>query len=342
LSTVSSGGGGEADPALGTEVEISDDGRYVAFTSSAPNLVTGDGNGASDVFVRDRDTDADGIFDEPAREATRRVSVAGGGAEGTGASSAPAMSADGRFVAIVSAAPNLVPGDTNGVADVFVRDLVANTTTRVSQDRFGDQLTSAVLAGGHAVDLSDNGRFVVFATGAALDPADTDTCADVYRADRDTDADGLLDESGTVAVSRMSTPVEPGSCGDSTHPASSVDGRIVAFISANQHLVTDDDDRADDRDVFVRDASRAISLVSAGDGGGQADGASRDSRAPTPRARPTSSAAIPTARSTSSSRRATERPRPASASRRRRAPTRRSPRGLASPISRSPTFPSSS
>ena len=91
---------------------ISADGRFVAFDSEATNLVPGDTNDASDVFVRDRQTGT-----------TRRVSVSSGGAQGNGASFDPAISADGRFVAFNSDATNLVPGDTNGAADVFVRTL---------------------------------------------------------------------------------------------------------------------------------------------------------------------------------------------------------------------------
>src|SRR5204862_6499305 len=90
---------------------LSADGRYVAFSSSATNLVPGDTNGQSDVFVHDRQT-----------RTTERVSVASAGIEGHGWSDRPAISANGRFVAFVSAAPDLVPGDTNGVRDVFGPD----------------------------------------------------------------------------------------------------------------------------------------------------------------------------------------------------------------------------
>ena len=89
---------------------ISADGRFVAFHSDASNLVAGDGNGTSDVFVRDRATGK-----------TRRVSVSSAGAEGNGASYNPSISADGRFVAFESSASNLVAGDGNGTSDIFVR-----------------------------------------------------------------------------------------------------------------------------------------------------------------------------------------------------------------------------
>jgi Tol biopolymer transport system component len=91
---------------------ISAGGRFVAFSSAASNLVPGDTNDFEDVFVHDRRTDT-----------TRRVSVSSGGAQGDNFSSDPAISPGGRFVAFLPRASNLVPGDTNNVADIFVRIL---------------------------------------------------------------------------------------------------------------------------------------------------------------------------------------------------------------------------
>src|SRR5438132_49617 len=100
---------------------LSADGRFVAFHSAGTNLVAGDTNATTDVFVHDRQT---GI--------TERVSVASDGTQGNKASSYPALSADGRFVAFDSDATNLVAGDTNGATDVFVHDRQTGTTERVS------------------------------------------------------------------------------------------------------------------------------------------------------------------------------------------------------------------
>jgi Tol biopolymer transport system component len=105
---------------------ISSAGRYVAFNSFATNLVAGDTNGVKDVFVRDRTAGA-----------TTRVSVdnTNPGAQANGASYAlgsTTISDDGRIVVFESDATNLVPGDTNGAGDVFVRDTVNNTTKRLS------------------------------------------------------------------------------------------------------------------------------------------------------------------------------------------------------------------
>src|SRR5207245_5314063 len=106
----------------------------VAFDSDASDLVAGDTNGVSDVFVHDRQTGT-----------TERVSVASGGAQGNGSSGLigfafpPALSADGRFIAFVSFATNLVAADTTAATDVFVHDRQTGTTERVSVASGGSQ-----------------------------------------------------------------------------------------------------------------------------------------------------------------------------------------------------------
>jgi Tol biopolymer transport system component len=118
---VSVGPGGQQANNESFEPAISADGRFVAFWSQASNLVAGDTNLDADVFVRDR-----------AAQVTRRVSVGPGGQQANGGSFDTVISADGRFVAFVSYASNLVAGDTNDTSDVFVRDRVAKVTRRVS------------------------------------------------------------------------------------------------------------------------------------------------------------------------------------------------------------------
>ncbi|MEN3356287.1 MAG: hypothetical protein V7637_269, partial [Mycobacteriales bacterium] len=110
---------------------VSADGRFVAFTSTATNLVSGDNNGEADVFVRDL-----------RRGHTRRVSVGLAGAESNGRGTGALISAGGRYVAFGAVATNLVAGDTNGVQDVFVRDLVVGRTTRVSVTPDGGQTST--------------------------------------------------------------------------------------------------------------------------------------------------------------------------------------------------------
>src|SRR5262249_3071422 len=108
LSADATGGPTDA-PAF--DARISADGRYVVFVSAATDLVPGDTNAQTDIFVRDRSTGA-----------TQRVSVSSAGAQANSGSTSPAISADGRYVVFTSFATNLVAGDTNGLTDVFLRD----------------------------------------------------------------------------------------------------------------------------------------------------------------------------------------------------------------------------
>jgi Tol biopolymer transport system component len=154
---------------------FSADGRYVAFVSEANNLVPGDTANA-DVFVRDRQTGQ-----------TTRVSVASDGAESNSsvgsvyASKPAAISADGRYIAFPSWASNLVPGDTNRLPDVFVRDRQTGTTERVSvaSDRTQTDSPSELPA------ISADGRYVAFASEArTLVPGDANSALDVFLRDR--------------------------------------------------------------------------------------------------------------------------------------------------------------
>jgi Tol biopolymer transport system component len=148
---------------------ISAGGRFVAFQSGATNLVA-DTNHRVDVFVRDR-----------VAQVTRRVSVGPGGQQANLGSFAPAISADGRFVAFESYATNLVAGAANSRLDVFVRDRVAQVTRRVSVGPGGQQATG----GSFAPAISTHGRFVAFRSYASnLVPGDTNGDQDVFVRDR--------------------------------------------------------------------------------------------------------------------------------------------------------------
>jgi Tol biopolymer transport system component len=144
VSVDSSGAQGNQVSSWGS---ISADGHYVAFVSSATNLVAGDTNATGDVFVRDR-----------LAGTTVRVSVDSGGTQGNGFSGSARISADGHFVTFSSVATNLVAGDTNNYFDAFVRDLQAGTTERVSVATGGAQANS----GGVYPVISADGRYVAF------------------------------------------------------------------------------------------------------------------------------------------------------------------------------------
>jgi len=208
--------------------KISADGRFVAFTSDSINLVPGIPYGFVDVFVRDRLTGT-----------TSRVSVASDGTQGTNGSSAPAISADGRFVAFNSFANNLVTGDTNGTFDIFVHDRLTGQTTRVS-------VASDTTEGNGSSQnpsISADGRFVSFESNASnLVGAGNDNNgrSDIFVHDR------LTGITTRVSVTSEGTP----SNGGSFNPSISADGRYVAFVSDAQNLGNDNDVYFD---VFVHD-----------------------------------------------------------------------------------------
>jgi len=218
--------------ALGASFEpsLSASGGLVAFKSNASNLVPLDTNGATDIFVRDRDAGT-----------IERVSVASGGAQAHGASEHPALSPDGRFVAFASAAPNLVPSDQNGLLDVFVHDRRLSVTVRVSLAADGSEAVGGD-SGSFGVSVSAHARRVAFGSAALnLVPGDDNGKADVFLRIRNPEATLLLSDSPDG---------QPGTKA-SRWPAITPDGRHVLFESDAKNLVPDDTNFI--ADVFVRD-----------------------------------------------------------------------------------------
>jgi PKD repeat protein len=219
--------GGAQGNAGSYQPSISAGGYSVAFDSDASTLVPGDINGCADVFVRDWQGGT-----------TERVSVDSDEQEVDGPSFLPSISANGQVVAFESTAATLVPGDSNGVQDVFVRDRTAGTTERVSVASDG---TEANGASGEA-SISANGQYVAFTSVATnLVEDDSNACADIFVHDRETGA------TIRVSVASDGTPAN----GDSYAPSISSDGQIVAFESYADTLVADDTN--DCADVFVHD-----------------------------------------------------------------------------------------
>ncbi len=208
---------------------ISADGRYVAFNSIATDLVTGDTNGKSDVFVHDRDTGQ-----------TTRVSVDSDGSQATGDDSTSAsISSDGRYVAFKSGATNLVDDDSNGDWDVFVHDRDTGQTTRVSVKSDGTQASGGP---SRNPSISPDGRYVAFDSIATnLVNGDSNGKMDVFVHDRQT--------GQTTRVSVDSAGMQ--ATDDSQTPSISSDGRCVAFSSRATDLVPDDTNGM--MDIFVYD-----------------------------------------------------------------------------------------
>jgi Tol biopolymer transport system component len=231
IERVTVGLGGTAPDGPSSQPDVSADGRFVVFTSAATNLVPNDTNGHRDVFLRDL-----------AAGYTARVSVSSAGAEGNGPSDTPSISANARVISFASHANNLVRGDTNEVADVFVRIPVSRLTERVSVSSRGSQQNRAVSAPFTQVsDLSRDGRVVVFESDATnLVRPDTNRHTDVFRHDRRT---------------RRTTLISVDSLGfqgnnDSFAPTITPSARYVSFQSFSTNLASGGGPR---EDIFLRD-----------------------------------------------------------------------------------------
>jgi Tol biopolymer transport system component len=205
---------------------VSDDGTRVAFTSFADNLVPRDKNEFGDAFVYDRKT-----------HKTTRASVSSDEKQGAQGGIATDLSSDGRYVVFYAAGHNLVPNDTNHSEDVFVRDLDAGTTERVSVASGGVQANSY---SHNEAQINPNGCLITFDSGASnLVPNDTNSRNDVFVRDR------CNDETTRVSVTTEGTQGNA----NSTLPHISADGSRVAFVTEASTLGGPDDNQADD--VFL-------------------------------------------------------------------------------------------
>jgi Tol biopolymer transport system component len=240
-----------------TQAAVSADGQFVAFASEATNLAGGiDGDFSTDVFRRD-------LVNNVTVLVSRATGVSG--AAGTGNSSRPAISADGRYVAFYSEADNLSTEDDDERIDVFVRDLVDGTTELVSR------ATGPTGAGGDGdsfdPSISADGLLVAFSSEASNLSDDDAFGSDVFVRDLTADT--------TTFVSRETGPTGAGGDDTSASPSISADGSLVAFSSYAENLSDEDVDELgnDDLDVFVRDlTAHTTEIVSRATGGAGAVG----------------------------------------------------------------------
>ena len=230
----------ESDPA--GRSQISGNGRHVLFTTVASNLVDGDTNGVSDVFAHDRAT-----------ASTVRISRSAAGMQANGPSYNGGISYDGRFIAFYSAASNLVDGDTNGVADIFLLDRTLGTLRRVSVGAGGVQANGS----SSFPAVSDDGQVVAFPSDATnLVAGDSNAASDVFV---------------HVVATGLTTRASVGDGGVQANARSlgvdlSADGRHVAFISLASNLVANDTNAVFDGFVHDRLAAttQRISVSSSG------------------------------------------------------------------------------
>lgn len=209
--------------------DISGDGRFVTFASSASDLVLGDSNGFSDVFVHDTTSG----------EITL-VSRRADGAPASGDSTRPAISADGRVVVYQTTAADLSSQDNDAMLDIYLRSIASERSTLISASLTGGSGN----ADSFGAAVSADGRYVVFASAASnLVPGDTNGFIDVFRRDTATGA--------TTLISRRSTGQS--GAGASLAPAVSATGRYVVFSSEAPDLVPGDTNDASD--IFWHDAA---------------------------------------------------------------------------------------
>ncbi len=218
--------GGQANQNC-SHADISDDGRWVVFASTATNVVPGDSNQVSDIFLRDVQL---GVI--------TRLSLALNGGQSNLESRYPDLSGDGAVCAFESMATNLVAADTNPASDVFLRDLNTGVTELVSLSSAGTQGSG----GSFAPCLSHDGRFVAFQSSAAdLVIGDNNAVTDIFVRDRlrGTLVRASVDSSGAEAL------------GLSDDASISADGRWVVFASTAENLISGDNNFVSD--VFRRD-----------------------------------------------------------------------------------------
>lgn len=211
---------------------IGANGRYVAFSSTASNLVSGDNNNVNDIFVRDRQSGT-----------TERVSIATNGTEQNDQALKNSISANGRYVAFSSMATNLAPGDSPGTWDVFVHDRQTGTTVPVSNVTGGN----LVHGGNDTNSISADGRYVAFNSSASnLVQQDNNATDDIFVRDRQT---GM-----TERVSVATNGTEGNAKSDYANISS--DGRYVAFISLASNFFSGD--TSGTRDTFIHDRQSGI------------------------------------------------------------------------------------
>jgi PKD repeat protein len=197
---------------------------------------------------------------------TERASTSAAGlAAGGGPSWQPSLSADGRWVAFQSAAGNLVANDSNGVEDVFVKDLATGAIERVSVSSTGEEaLPGPYGRGSTLASVSADGRFVAFGSPASnLVPGDVNSYDDVFLHDRQTGTTELVSTSTSGAQAD----------GDSMRPDVSADGRFIVFESFARSLAAG----GGLRQIYVRDRDLGTTEMASVSGTGAA-GAGNSSR----------------------------------------------------------------
>ena len=228
---------GEFGNADSDEPVLSRNGRFIVFRTSATNLAPGVLAGVPQLVIKDRDPDRNGIYDEPSPNTFQIVSApkgAAGTVPGNGPSATAEVSEDGRYIAFRSAASNLVPGDTNGVWDVFRRDRLARDTRRLNVRSGVNESPNPIDS--PAISMTPDGRYVAFASAdPMLAPAsfdDTNNVRDVFVFD----AQSLSVQRVDIGWLPYATGVLVPGSGPTEWPTLSADGRYVSVQSAAMNV----------------------------------------------------------------------------------------------------------
>jgi len=227
--SIPAGGGWADNRSYGQR--ISSHGRWIVFTSDAGNLVPGDTNLATDVFLRDR-----------WNQTTQRISVGPGGVESDQDSYVCGLTPDAHWCVFISLGTTLVSGDTNGLEDIFVCDTTTGVVTRVDVDAQGNEADGRA----QAAAISDDGRFVAFSSLATnlLGSGNTlsGTHLQLFLHDRDADGNGVFDEAGGIDTRLLSVDAATGgeADGETGGIALTRDGLRVAFDSGADDLIASD------------------------------------------------------------------------------------------------------
>jgi hypothetical protein len=258
LTLVSRGANGVGNAASNLPA-ISADGRFIAFFSTASNLVANDTNGVADVFLYDVSNSTLELI------SVNSAGVQGNGSSGNCASNCFSVSGDGRFVTFESTASNLSPIDSDNISDIYLRDRQTSTTVLVSQSTAG-----AIGGGGLGSNkpaINANGRYVAFESSRILEASDTNNTGDIYLRDV---------VAGTTTRINTSISGANTTAGFSARPSISDDGRIVAFRSLSNELVPSDNSAATQRDVFVKNVTTGAIRRAEIPGGGDPNGDSNE------------------------------------------------------------------
>jgi Ca2+-binding RTX toxin-like protein len=241
---------------------FSANGRYVAFESTATNLVAGvtDANGTKDIFIRDLQTNTTSLVSTASSSSTNTANYVYSALDNISGSFGATFSADGRYVAFESTATNLVAGvtDTNGRPDIFIRDLQTNTTSLVSGA--AGSSTNSANYGSYNATFSADGRYMLFESDAnnlIAGVTDTNGTRDIFIRDLQTNTTSLV----SATAGSLANTADHGS----SNAAFSPDGRYVVFDSLANDLVAGVTDTNGTRDIFIRDLqSNTTSLFYAG------------------------------------------------------------------------------